>query len=197
MATTDQLILETNIPTEVSLKYPTPREFQRNGETRCFFTLSDNRVWFLSQGEAQKVTALNPKPGEPLTVCRRELRADGKRWLALEVSAAAPTAPKPEPPRTYTNGKNGHGELAIPAPPEPQPAPQPQTGAAPQGHLHPATHSGSAQTVLQTAQVLIDITALCVQYARDRHPGMNFAANEIQDLVQSAWINYSRGGPQL
>jgi hypothetical protein len=210
----NELKLRTNVPEEIALKFPEPKEYPskfENSPPRYMWTLADGRVLWLTAKQNERLLALQPQPGEPLDVCNVEKTGNGRKWIEFEVSrvgepqpAASVPAPAAVQPlangsgriqQTQGNSKYGHGELAVP-----------KLNGGSNGHgtniaMHPeppapppapAVHQGHFQFLVQQTQSLINAYAACLAYSEQQH-GTRVRPDDVRSLLLSMFINITGG----
>ena len=85
-----------NVPQEVTLKYRDGKPI-KNGN--FLFTLTDGRIMFLPPIAAERIVSLNLERGEPVVVCKREVKQKGRKplvnWDIERPGEPGTSAPRP------------------------------------------------------------------------------------------------------
>jgi hypothetical protein len=111
----DKIVFSTNVPETLALKYARGKSVAsqfEDGGNQTMFTTTDGRVMFLSEYAAGKIDALGLAPGEPFTICKREVRANGKpahvEWQVERPNAQQPasSAPAVAPTQNVPSGSS-------------------------------------------------------------------------------------------
>ena len=96
----EKIQFDTNVPVTLALKYATGKTFpsQFGDGDQTMFTTTDGRVMFLSGYASGKIDSLGLAPGEPFTMCKREIRnGHGKPRIEWQVELAGPAVSTPAP----------------------------------------------------------------------------------------------------
>jgi hypothetical protein len=120
----ENIKFQTNIPLTFALKFAEGKavQSQYGGEDQVLFTTTDGRRMYLSPYAAKKIEAVGARPGEAITVCKREVVRGNRRGIEWEAKlaeqepvleeaqsrvAAAPAQNKPAPAEnTNINNSN-------------------------------------------------------------------------------------------
>jgi hypothetical protein len=82
---------QKNINVELALQFATlkacPSHFE-NSPPQYMFTTVDGRIGFVPRIVADKIAALNLKPGEPIDICKTEMIRGQRRRIEWQVSQA-------------------------------------------------------------------------------------------------------------
>jgi hypothetical protein len=118
-----------NVPAEVVLDRPQGTLVQGRYGDRVMFTLSDGRVMYVPPFVAHKIEAEGVAPGEPIQLCKTQVRKGSRRSIEWTVRRIDPSEPETETPlerdlraslqEVAANG-NGNGHK-NPSPAQPEP----------------------------------------------------------------------------
>lgn len=203
-----KLVLQSNVPELIALKYPTGKIVTSNfgDEKQVFYTLVDGRSAYFSLGVANSITNLMLGTREPFYVCKR---GEGKKvqydvWLTpegekirAELEAAPPvTARVPAPvPAPKPAGADRSLEEQLLAsldqirqrrdglPPAPRPVAVPDRAPA------PAAPAWSA-SLLETTNALIDVYSQAVAHAEE----LGVPSAIVRAVMISAYIGIQKNG---
>lgn len=184
----DKIQLQANVPVDLALQYPDGKEVASQfgpGKQVMFLTL-EGKALYLSQYAASKIQALNLQPGQPFRLTK----------VAVDNGHSKTTDWKAE----LLPGEQGDGTFAVGKPPVEPPPQRCSNGGTPpasNGSNHtpfpdsPYEHSGSSLRLRETVNMLIDVEASCIEYAK-KYSGA-IRNEDVRALLISTYINQSKG----
>ncbi len=94
------LRFNTNMPTEVTLRWDEGKQVEGRYGRQIMYTLADDRIMFVPPVVAGRISELGIKQGEPFEICKAEIRQEDRRWIEWQVRRIA----GPQQPSTSGNG---------------------------------------------------------------------------------------------
>src|SRR5438876_9089707 len=144
---------EMNVPQELALKFAEGAIKQGRFGYQVMYTLADDRLMYVPRFVASRISALEIQPGEPFTICKREIK-DGQRksieWRVTRVELETQLERDLRKSVELANARNsGEGPVAVPSAPQ---LPEALTPAAEGAVVPVANGSGNGNgTVSETA----------------------------------------------
>lgn len=86
----EKVVFETNVPIELCLADAEGKEVEGRLGDEIMYSLSDGRVMFVPVSVRDELSRVGVKPGEPFTLCRREINGHGEdfvEWVANRKNA--------------------------------------------------------------------------------------------------------------
>lgn len=159
----EQVEFPPNVAVTLSLAYAAPKRFTgTNGNLRCMFTTTDNRVAFLDAEVAGRITELGINVRESFTITRKSSgkRGDSDTW---EVAR--------------TIGEQPNGTMVVPAIPD---------AIVPKASQRASCPTGGAALV-EEAKALVAVHAEVLDWALTTFQG-RVKPEEVRALVVTAYI---------
>ena len=205
----DYIRFETNIPQAMAFTYTDGREVEGRFGAQYFRGTSDGRGVFLPPIVERKLLELDIQPGEPVEICKAEVKEGRRRSIQWQVKRADPpqSPGQAQPPaRGPASGAPPARETAPPAnlahPVQPKPngtatpnhialestsAPQLQGGAG-----RPITHTQIGNILRACLCAAIDAARDAQMYATSHGFPLTFGADQIQDLASTLYIQEAK-----
>ncbi len=79
------LRFNVNVPAAVALRYGEGRRVQGRYGEQVMYTLVDDRVMYVPICVADHIGELQIRPGQPLEICKAEVREGNRRWIQWRV----------------------------------------------------------------------------------------------------------------
>src|ERR1043166_675165 len=113
---------EMNVPQELVLKLPEGVMKQGRFGYQVMYTLADDRLMYVPRFVASRISALEIQPGEPFTICKREIK-NGQRksieWRVTRVELETQLERDLRKSVEMANARNaGEGTVAVPSAPQ-------------------------------------------------------------------------------
>ena len=172
----DKITFETNVPQTIALKFAAGKRVEsRYNDYEMFYTLTDGRVMYATPALADKIAALEPQPGDCITITKAEVRDGNRKRIEWRV-VAADTAPPAQKP------------AQEPAPAPRAVVPAPATAAAPA----PVPASGTMTQIMGGALIAaIDSLAAAERYANEKHGWkLEFGAEDVRTAANAVFIQF-------
>jgi hypothetical protein len=185
-----------NTPVEVALRFEGGKRVEGRYGDQVMYSLLDNRIMYVPPFVEQRLQELAIGAGEPLLLCKRELKDGNRKWIewsvqrapqqplpSPNVTVAAETAESTPPSRSNgnTNGKtNGNGNGSH--------------GAATLA-LAPATVTGAGISAMETAMDgALDVAQRVEMRAASRNYSVRFSGEDIRAIGLTIYIQAMRDG---
>ena len=144
---------EMNVPQELVLKFAEGVMKQGRFGYQVMYSLADDRLMYVPRFVASRISALEIQPGEPFTVCKREVKNGQRKSIEWRVTRVEPETQLERDLRKsveMANARNsGEGPVAVPSAPQ---LPEALTPAAEGAVVPVANGSGNGNgTVSETA----------------------------------------------
>ena len=187
----DKIQPALNTPLDLAVQYPEGQEVQSKfgpGKQVMFVTV-DGKALYLSQYAASKIQGLNLKPGQPFRLTKFEVSTGHSKTTDWK----AELLPGEQGDGTFVVGKPAAGA----EPPPPRSVQRDGGPPAPNGSNHtgfpksPYEHSGSSAFLREAVNMLIDVEASCIEYAK-KYSGA-IRNEDVRALMISVYINQSKG----
>ncbi len=85
-------------PVEVALRFEHGMRVEGRYGDQIMYSLIDNRVMYVPPAVEQRIQELAVAPGEPLMLCKKEMKSGNRKWVEWNVRRA------PQQPPTSANG---------------------------------------------------------------------------------------------
>jgi hypothetical protein len=144
------LKFETNTPVQVALEYPDGLNVPGQYGPQVKFSLTENRVMFVSSDVAQAIKTLGVQPAEPFTITKRWLRGRRAWWDIEKVKKGGDAAdsglvhPGTDTGAARPSPRPGAIRVALPPNPSAQP---PKTEPTPVSAPIPVVSSGEVKRI--------------------------------------------------
>jgi hypothetical protein len=172
----EKLVFSTNVPETIALKFAAGKRVEsRYNDYEVFYSLVDGRALYATPALADKIAALEPQPGDCITIVKAEVRDGNRKRIEWRVTPAdtAPVAQKP---------------AQEPAPAPRAAVPAPATAASPA----PVPASGTMTQIMGGALIAaIDSLAAAERYANEKHGWkLEFNAEDVRATAASCFIQF-------
>ena len=202
---------EMNVPQELVLKLPEGVMKQGRFGYQVMYTLADDRLMYVPRFVASRISALEIQPGEPFTICKREIK-DGQRksieWRVTRVELETQLERDLRKSVEIANAGKA-GEEPVPSAPQLSEVLTPSAegavvpvangsgsgnGAAPEMALN-----GNGASVPMTKLEHALKTAIFAAYNAEKYGAelgyvVRFDADAIKSMAITVLINMSEGG---
>jgi hypothetical protein len=81
----EKVQFDDNVIVELALKFPDGKQVEGRFGDQMYYSLVDGRSMYLDMDVASKINLLELRPREPVCICRRVLRRNGKRHVEWDV----------------------------------------------------------------------------------------------------------------
>lgn len=180
----DVIRFETNVPQEVALKYAGGKEVEGRFGPQVLYMTTDGNTMYFAPVVADKIDALNVKPGERIQICKREVKNGRKNGIEWAITRVDPPA----------NG-NGVALQNSPAPAQPV-ASQPMSKEPKQqtnGNASPEiVHTQTSQAMTGCLIAAIDALRTAQQYAEAKGLSFQFNEDEVVRTASTLYIQHCR-----
>jgi hypothetical protein len=204
---------EMNVPQELVLKLPEGVMKQGRFGYQVMYTLADDRLMYVPRFVASRISALEIQPGEPFTICKREIK-NGQRksieWRVTRVELETQLERDLRKSVEMANARNSvEGPVAVPSALE---QPEVLTLAA-EGAVVPVANgsgsgngtasetapNGNSPSVPMTKLEHALKTAISAAYNAEKYGAelgyvVRFDADAIKSMAITVLINMSEGG---
>lgn len=205
----------TNQPVEVALKYATGRVMEGEYGDSYMYSLTDGRVMFVQPIVNDRIQKLNPKAGEPLEICKAEVKRGNRRAIEWQVKRVDPTseiedsdlekdlkasiaqaeARKVLPPTggsTAAVSSQSYRANATHSHQHNGHLPETPLGASPAVTAVPIL-AGTGPTLLKLSlRAAVDAAIDAENYARERNRGLQFSSEDLRAIALSLYIQGAR-----
>lgn len=169
------ITFELNVPTVVTLEYPTPREVAGNYGTRMMYTLAEG-IMFLDPAVATQLAQLEPAKGDRIRVTRFQTMQGQRKAITWKFERA-------------------DAVLAIPAPPAPKPAaPAQQPGMPNPAFVENLEASLTASLMATCLKQSIDALAAARNHAVSQGWNLEFFGEDVRAMANALFIHRTKGG---
>ncbi len=191
-----------NVPVQVALKWPDGKIVSGNYGDQMMYSLTDGRICFLDLDVANKISALELKPGEPFGICKL-WNGDKKQKVRWDVYRTGeryvPDEEAPEPPPDATiqiERKPPVPIIGASVPPRvaTTPAPLAQVNGNGTSNPHVVVTDGRPKTRLEDAlKTVVQALHSTNEYSKSIGYAMpQFGADEICRMVNTLLIGSGR-----
>ena len=215
---------EMNVPQELALKFAEGAIKQGRFGYQVMYTLADDRLMYVPRFVASRISALEIQPGEPFTICKREIK-DGQRksieWRVTRVELETQLERDLRKSVEIANARNaGEEPVAVPSAPQQPEVLTPSAegavipvangsgngnGAAPEtppsvnGTVSATAANGNSPSVPMTKLEHALKTAISAAYNAEKYGAelgyvVRFDADAIKSMAITVLINMSEGG---
>ncbi len=176
--TTNEIVkFETNLPVKVAFSRAQPDQPivpGRYGDQVMYFLNGGGRI-YLPVHMGEHIARIDPKPGEPLIVCKREVKTGQRKHVEWSVQRAEMPQEPAQPPQPLPSGQ----------PPEPPPQ-APQTAAsAPGNQPTPPITNTQLCGALKTA---IAAAAEAEAFAKSLEYSVRFTSEDLRAMAITVLI---------
>lgn len=170
----------TNVPVVVALKYARGKRVQSQfGGDETYYSTVDGREFYAKEALEKRITQLGPRPGEPFSICYRELGDGRNQW---QVENIEDRRPESLPQAAVTPAVQNHSN--VPASPNPT-----ANGNSPASKLIASALIASIDGLLIAREYAIS-KGIEVQLTLD------FNAEDVRCLASGTLIQYFKTQPQ-
>src|SRR5437899_6257711 len=211
---------EMNVPQELVLKFAEGVMKQGRFGYQVMYTLADDRLMYVPRFVASRISALEIQPGEPFTICKREINNGQRRsieWRVTRVELETQLERDLRKSVEIANARNaGEGPVAVPSAlqqpevltPSVVPAPNGSgngndtaSETAPSGNspTSATAPNGTGPSVPMTKLEHALKTAISAAYNAEKYGAelgyvVRFDADAIKSMAITVLINMSEGG---
>jgi hypothetical protein len=161
------------------------------------YMLFDDRIMYVPPIVATRIGELDIAAGDPIEICKAELRNGNRRWIEWQVrkiGAGQERAPEDR------QARQADAQLDAQTEPKPKAAsasglPNPRSDAAADGTLLPVPITGRGVTVMETAMnAAAEVAQRVENRAALRNQALHFTSEDVRAIGLTMFIQASREG---
>jgi hypothetical protein len=187
------LKFSTNIPEEVALRSTSGKRVEGRYGDQVMYVLFDDRVMYVPPIVASRIDELDIAAGEPIEICKAELRNGNRRWIEWQVRKVDPgqeRAPDDRPAKHAEAQKEAAKKVANASG-----LPNSRFEAAADGTLLPAPITGRGVTVMELSMnAAAEVAQRVENRAALRNQSLHFTSEDVRAIGLTMFIQASREG---